>query len=124
MVHKPSTNTDEYLLLTDPLPPHTSQAWIQEIVRNHGGTTLSRGGRRKRKYSFENTPIKETKRMRSPLEQDEYFLQYLTLRHGGNVDAAQLSLLVASGAGRGKRITCVTIAAFCKHAHYLYSIYT
>jgi hypothetical protein len=33
---------------------------------------------------------------------DEHFLQYLTMRHQGNVETAQLSLLVASSAGRGK----------------------
>lgn len=33
--------------------------------------------------------------------EDERFLEYLTLRHQGNVDTAQLSLLVASSAGRG-----------------------
>jgi hypothetical protein len=40
--------------------------------------------------------------MRPPLEEDAHFLEYLTLRHGGNVETAQLSLLVASGAGRGE----------------------
>lgn len=33
---------------------------------------------------------------------DEHFLEYLTLRHQGNVETAQLSLLIASSAGRGK----------------------
>lgn len=34
--------------------------------------------------------------------EDEHFLQYLTMRHQGNVETAQLSLLVASSAGRGE----------------------
>lgn len=41
-------------------------------------------------------------RKRARPEEEEHVLEYLELRHRGNVETAQLSLLVASFAGRGK----------------------
>ena len=102
LVHRPSKETDEFLLATRPMPPVASQQWIQELLGRNGSDT-GRGGRRKRKFAIETSTINNNtvKRKRPPLEEDEYFLEYLTLRHDGNVDNAKLALLVANGAGRG-----------------------
>jgi len=99
LVHCPTRSTNDFLLFTNPLPPSTPHSWIQETLQQHGGT--HRGGRRKRKLTLEET-LQSPKRNRPPSSDDEYFLQYLQLRHQGNVDTAQLALLVASGAGRGE----------------------
>jgi hypothetical protein len=101
LIHRPSKQTDEFLSALHPLPPVASQQWIQEMIGRSGNNT-GRGGRRKRKFAIETSTINNTvKRKRPPMEEDEYFLEYLTLRHNGNIDTAKLALLVASGAGRG-----------------------
>jgi hypothetical protein len=46
--------------------------------------------------------ISGSNRKRARPEEEEHVLEYLELRHQGHVETAQLSLLVASFAGRGK----------------------
>lgn len=48
------------------------------------------------------TAATSSNRKRARPEEEEHVLKYLELRHRGNVETAQLSLLVASFSGRGK----------------------
>lgn len=110
LVHAPSQQMDEFLMATTTTTTNTAHAvvsheWIQELLWNHGG---GGSGRRRNKRKLRESPFAVVqKKQRVPLEQDEYFLEFLTLRHDGNVDTAQLALLVASGAGRGN--VCVRV---------------
>ena len=102
-VHRPSQDCNDFLLYARPSPHTTEESWIQDQLRKYG-TNTARGGRRpKRKVPETNEdPVGAVRKRARPLEEDEHLLEYLTLRHKGNVEAAQLSLLVASWAGQGK----------------------
>lgn len=105
-MHAPFKHSDDYLWTTRPSSSTTSSSSSSlEFVDLVLGKQSGRSGRRnkKRKYASFDVPQLTKKPCPPPLEQDEYFLHYLTVRHGGNVDTAQLALLVASGAGRGKQ---------------------
>lgn len=110
LVHAPTKQTNDYLLSTNPPPLSTTPEWIQAVMETQAPST---GGRRKtttkRKYNLTIDLLgkydsKKQQRLAEPMESDYQALQYLTVRHAGNIDTAQLALLVANGAGRGMSV--------------------
>lgn len=111
--------------LEDPAPLHvTDDAWKQQMIHLHNQEAdapkkrgrAPRGAGQKRKrvegeeelvWSLENmlqTRNKEEQCHPSAVlgEDDAFTFEHLYLRHGGNVEAAELNLLVDLSSGRGK----------------------
>jgi hypothetical protein len=131
-IHTPADDMDRFPHFAQPLmrslvhppPPHvTDDAWKQHMIQLHNReapkkrSRAPRGGLKRKRVEEEEELVwslegmlqrqKAEKKRQRPLvvgEDDAYTMEYLHLRHYGNVVAAELNLLVDLSAGRGKFI--------------------
>jgi hypothetical protein len=130
LLHTPSEDMDRFphfvqplmMSLEDPAPPHdTDNAWKQHMIQLHNReapkkrSRAPRSGVKRKQVQDEEELVwslesmlqsqhEEKQRHRSAVigEDDACTLEYLHLRHSGNVEAAELNLLVDLSSGRGK----------------------